>query len=489
MHRDAFFAVAWSSVGTVSTFGAGALTLVVLSRLIEPEAFGFIAAATAIGTIIRGLGPLAIVQATIQEGDRPDILRSAAGAAWSFAVLAGAFLVVSAPVFASVFGFPDDAWVFRAWVLVLVFQCASVPAQAALQRDLRFKQLTMIQAASALGSALVALALAVAGQDLLALFAAVLLQAAIELVGNSIAMRRLVLPGRGGETAQIVRRSTAFSAIFATSAAANQGDNLVVGGFLGTQALGLYSRAYRLMSFPANLFGDAVDTVLFPVSVRARDDLGAIYRGLVLGNQLLAVVLLPVSAVAAVLAEPFVELVLGSQWSGAVPAFRILCLGMFFRVAQKLFGATLRGLGYQAQLARILTVYAAAIVLFSLIGQRSGIEGVAVGVVLALVMNNVISCLAAVRRLGESPVELLVKVAMGLPVALASAAAAGASESVLAGGGPFVRVLVGSLAGCVPIALALLLPPYRRSVRTLLKMRHGQDRAAPTPTASAGTDR
>jgi PST family polysaccharide transporter len=480
--------VAWSSAGTFATLGSGALTIVVLSRLIEPEAFGFIAAATAVGVIIRAVGPMAIVQATIQEGDRPGILRAAASAAWLFGLLAGGLLVVSAPWLASVFGLPDEAWVFRAWALVLAFQCASVPAQASLQRALRFKQLTAIQAASALGSALVALALALTGHELLALFAGVVVQAGVELVGNIVAMRRLVLPERGGETWRIARRSTTFSATFAASATANQGDKMVVGGFLGAEAFGLYSRAFRLMSFPATIFGDAVETVLFPVSVRVRDDLGVIYRGLVVGVHLLALVLVPVSAVAAVIAEPFVELALGPQWGGAVPAFRILCLGMFFRVAQKLFDATLRGLGHQAQLARILTVYAAAVVLFSLVGQRSGIEGVAFGVVLALLVNNVISGLAVVRRLDESPADLIAKVAMALPVALASAAAAAASESVLEGGGPFVRVLVGSAVGCIPIAAALLVPPYRRSVRTLMRMRHGQD-AGPASVPSAGTDR
>ena len=45
---------------------------------------------------------------------------------------------------------------------------------------------------------------------------------------------------------------------------ANQGDNLVVGRWLGAVPLGTYSRAYQLMAVPAGLLGDVLDKVLFP---------------------------------------------------------------------------------------------------------------------------------------------------------------------------------------------------------------------------------
>src|SRR5699024_11672517 len=44
-----------------------------------------------------------------------------------------------------------------------------------------------------------------------------------------------------------------------------QADNLVVGKWLGANALGLYSRAYQLMVMPANLFGQVMDKVMFPI--------------------------------------------------------------------------------------------------------------------------------------------------------------------------------------------------------------------------------
>ncbi len=51
-----------------------------------------------------------------------------------------------------------------------------------------------------------------------------------------------------------------------------QGDNLVVGRWLGPAALGIYGRAYSLMVMPATVFGKIVNRVLFPVMAQVQDE-------------------------------------------------------------------------------------------------------------------------------------------------------------------------------------------------------------------------
>src|SRR5699024_6251736 len=50
-----------------------------------------------------------------------------------------------------------------------------------------------------------------------------------------------------------------------------QADNLVVGRWLGSSALGLYGRAYQLMIMPTDLFGQVMDKVLFPAMARIQN--------------------------------------------------------------------------------------------------------------------------------------------------------------------------------------------------------------------------
>lgn len=53
-----------------------------------------------------------------------------------------------------------------------------------------------------------------------------------------------------------------------------QGDNFVIGRWLGAEALGLYGRAYHLMVTPATLFGTVTDKVLFPAMAKVQGDQG-----------------------------------------------------------------------------------------------------------------------------------------------------------------------------------------------------------------------
>src|SRR5205085_7294251 len=53
----------------------------------------------------------------------------------------------------------------------------------------------------------------------------------------------------------------AFTAARIGNYLAGQGDNLVVGRWLGAEALGVYGRAYQLMAGPAVLFGQVLDKV------------------------------------------------------------------------------------------------------------------------------------------------------------------------------------------------------------------------------------
>ena len=472
-HRQALFALGWSSIGTVVMFAANGLTVVVLSRLVAPTAFGVIAAAAAVGLILKGLGPFAVTQATLQVGDRPGALRAGTNVAWAVTIGFAALLFVSADLLGGLLDLGDDAWVLRAWVPILLCQGAVVPAQIVLQRALRFKEITIVQSAAALiGSAVVPIVLAVMGMGVGALYLAVLAQAVIELIGLSIVLGRVALPGRGGShTREIAREARTFSLLFAVSSASTQGDNLVVAGTLGNEALGFYSRAYKLMALPANMLGDAIDTVLFPVILGSRDDKVAVARGVRLATLLLSLTLVPISAISVVLGELVVSVLLGSQWLAAVATFQVLAAGMYFRVATKPLSAVLRGLGHQRALTGAVGAYAVGVVGAALLGGRWGIEAVAVGVVVVLVAYFLVITVMVTRVLGTSIMSMLGVAAAGLPGSLVAALVAYLVSIAIADSGDFVRLAVSTTAGLVPPALIFLLPGPRRSVRSLLALR------------------
>src|SRR5439155_16638905 len=92
---------------------------------------------------------------------------------------------------------------------------------------------------------------------------------------------------------------------------AGQGDNVVVGRWLGASALGIYSLAYQLITAPAILVGQVLDRVLFPTMASVQLEptrLGRAYRT---GVAVCALLVLPPSVVVTIVAPEIIVVLLG----------------------------------------------------------------------------------------------------------------------------------------------------------------------------------
>jgi O-antigen/teichoic acid export membrane protein len=379
--------MAWVAWGSGATGVLKAIVLVVLTRLLSPADFGVVGAALVVITISLnfsqlGLGP-ALVQRPVLE---PRHLSTAFLASTVFGFLVAAVIWLAAPLIAQFFRMDQLTAVVR-W-LALVFPVAGVATvpESLLQRDLRFRFLANRDVlAYGVGYGLVGVVLAVLGWGVWALVAAQLTQVVLRTgillsTGPSLftarptwaSFRELMGYGMGQSAARI-------GVILA-----NQADNLVVGRWLGAVALGLYSRAFQLMSVPTGLLGDVFDKVLFPTMSRVQNDSRRLASAYLQGVAFLALVTLPVGVVAAVLAPELVEVVFGRRWLGLVPPFQVLALGMMFRTCYRMSDSLTRATGRVYRRAWRQWLYAGLVFLAAWVGQRWGITGVAVGVLAAL---------------------------------------------------------------------------------------------------------
>jgi O-antigen/teichoic acid export membrane protein len=174
--------------------------------------------------------------------------------------------------------------------------------------------------------------------------------------------------------------------------------------------------------------------------------------------------------------------VLGSEWSGAANALRILCAGGLFRAVYNLNDAVARATGaVYAQFRRHL-IYALAVVGFAIAGSPWGIEGVAAGVLLSLFLMYLLTTQLALALLGCGWAAALRAQVPGL--ATGACAAIGALP-VLA----FCRSLnlpslttLGAAAVCGAAAAGIPIVLFRRSwLGPLLRIRlwpPGASRAA-----------
>ena len=114
-------------------------------------------------------------------------------------------------------------------------------------------------------------------------------------------------------------------------------DNILVGRFLGADALGLYGRAYNLATLPVNQLTAATTGVAFSALSRIQNDAHRFANSFLRGYSLLLSLTIPITICCALFAEEIVYVLLGAKWMEAGPIFRLLTpAGLVFALANPL---------------------------------------------------------------------------------------------------------------------------------------------------------
>ena len=297
-----------------------------------------------------------------------------------------------APLLAAFFRMDQLTSVVRVLALVFPIGGLSTVSENLLQRELRFRLLANTDViAYTLGYGVIGVLLALMGWGVWALVAGQVTQA---IVRAAITMRAAppVLHPRPSRAwfRDLLAYGAGQSAGRIGFIIANQVDNFVVGRWLGAVALGFYSRAFQLMSVPTALLGDVLDKVLFPTMARVQHDPRRLASAYLQGTAMVVLVTLPAGLVAAILAPDLVVVAFGSKWAGLVPPFQVLALGMMFRTSFRMSDSVSRATGSMYRRAWRQWVFAGLVFLGAVMGQRAGVTGVAVGVLIALFLNYVL---------------------------------------------------------------------------------------------------
>jgi PST family polysaccharide transporter len=227
---------------------------------------------------------------------------------------------------------------------------------------------------------------------------------------------------------------------------ASQGDNLVVGRWLGAQALGLYGHAYQLMTAPAVMLGQVLDRVLFPTMALVQTEPKRLARAYRSGVSIISIFILPVSIVLAIVAPEAVGTLLGPGWEGVVPPLQILALGMMFRSSYKISDTIARATGAVYQRAWRQVAYACLVVGGSIVGQYWGLVGVAVGVLAAITINYLLMAHLSLSLTGMSWASFAAAHIPGIALAATVGTVTSALAFVLRASSASSIILLGSVA-------------------------------------------
>ena len=380
----------WTFSGTGVQVVVQLLAMMALGRLLTPAEFGLMGAATVVIACSQIVSQVGVGPAIIQRKELSNAhVRAAVTLSFGLGLLLGVVVWLGAARIASFYRIPELEPILRAVSFLFPLDGLNTVAKSLLTRQLRFRLYIALDAGSYIvGYALLGVVLAWLGFGVWALVGANLAQSALRVTGMYFATRHSILPSfdrRAGR--ELLGFGFGHSMAQIGTLLSQQGDNLVVGRWLGPEALGVYGRAYNLMVMPATAFGKIVNRVLFPVMAQVQDERHRLVHAYERALAVVALVSLPLSAFLWVVAPEFIPVLLGPQWGSVVTPFRLFSISLLFRMSSKISDACTKAAGEVYVRALLQFAYAAMVVVGAIVGQRWGIGGVAVCVSIAMCIN------------------------------------------------------------------------------------------------------
>jgi O-antigen/teichoic acid export membrane protein len=366
----------------------GLVSLMILARLLVPEDFGLMGIGLIVIETLELFSETGFEQAMVQRRDR---IEEYVDTTWTVSILRGFVLgglvLLAAPVIGRFF---DDARVTGLLQVLALSPVVKGFANAhvvSFARELEFDKSFLLNGGGALVQTVVAVVFAVLEASVWALVWGL-------LAGN---LARVVLSftltaSRPRLSFSMERFRSLFSfgrwilgskiVVFLST----QGDDIVVGKILGTDALGYYRLSYRLSNMPATELATAVSTVTFPAFSKVQEDLGRLRNAFCETFELITAVSFLLGGLILTLADLAVPFLFGEKWIPIVPLVQMLSVYGIMRSMGSPFGPVFQAIGRPDLMAKIqlfnLAVLAAVIFPMTF---RWGVSGTAAAVVLASV--------------------------------------------------------------------------------------------------------
>lgn len=468
----------WQMTAQITEIGLGFGVLIYLAHVVDASTFGIVSFAIAITIVVSTVVSSPVTRAVIAHGYASQ---SALSTAWWAATLPSALTsIVIVGVVAAV-GFRGRELIAVSVVAAsMTLVSCSTLIQAILQQRLEFRAVATGRIVAAVSSSAVAVSLGASGSG----FAGLLSRS---VTGPLLIIFIGMLQARW-RPRFIVDRSTlrtigAYTWGIAGFNLLNQlnryGDNLLVGSFLGSAALGYYALAYRFVATPVGQVGSVAQSVVFPTLARVEDPRR--FREALLRSQKMLVWMIgPLGICSMAVGDVGIRVVFGQQW---IPAGTIV--QVFGAVALLQIASNQVGVIYYARNAtRLLMLWAlisTPIIVGSFaIGILGGVKGVAWAYLAANIVLFYPSWQIPGRLIGLTGGTVLrnLKVELGFAFGLAGGMI-GLRAAVAVDSLATVMVCCVALTVIYWIGSALADAGLRKDVMQLITFRRTTDRSVP----------
>jgi PST family polysaccharide transporter len=482
--RGAGFSFAGYLLSQAITFGF----YLALARLATPEDFGEFTA----GSIVVSAGILfaegGMLAALIHRRERLDAAASTAVVASALAGVAGTVIALAlSPLVGAFFESERVGAIAAVMAGILFVRSLQIVPEALMQRRFSMLRRVAVEPAQAIAFGVAAVIATSNGMGPWGLVIGFYAAATVDvLMSWSLVGWR---PRIGLVSFSIWREMIAYGRHVIASVAVNRlGDQvpkLILGRFVGENALGQYRYGDRMAIAPVALVFSAASSVLFPAFARISHDSPRFREAFLRSLRWFAALSLPLGLVLIPLGEPLAVVAFGEVWRDAGYAAMALSGFTVGAALAGIAGEGLKAAGEPQGLTRIQLVTALCSVVAMVALIPLGLVGVVAGVSLGTLIGAGYGLVSVSRVLHTGAGALAARIWPATAAALMMAAAVTALEQLLidaASHGTAVAVLLLAAEGLLAIALyggllVALAPDTPGELRTLREtMRErGQD--------------
>lgn len=357
-------------------------SIMVMARLLAPEDFGLVAMVSVFVNFLSMFKDFGLSQAVVQS---KEIERGQVSSL--FWINIGICLCISlsmllvAPAVARFYEREELVHVTMLLGAGIAFQSVGLQHRALLLRAMQFVKVEVVEVLAMLVALSVAVCLAISGYTYWALVWQAVSQALVLSLGYIIACRWL--PGRFSSFRECLHLLRFGGGVFSFNLVnyfSRNADNILVGKFLGAGALGLYGKAYQLLSLPMQQVTSPISKVVFPSLSRLQDNASEFRSQYLQFLRMITLINVPIVIYLGLFADVVVGVLLGEQWLEMVPVFRCLAPAALMAATNVAGGWVMVALGRVSKQFYMGLGSSVVHVIAMIIGLVWGVVGVAIAV-------------------------------------------------------------------------------------------------------------
>ncbi|MGH9600393.1 MAG: lipopolysaccharide biosynthesis protein, partial [Terracidiphilus sp.] len=346
LDRSLMSGLAWTSLAKWGSQALSWASTLIVARLLTPEDYGLVGMASVYLGLVTMLSEFGLGTTIMALRDLSDEqVAQLHGFAFLFGLAGFAVSCLIARPLGTFFHSAELPPVVIVMSVAFIVTSFRIVPGALLRRELRFRDLAIVDAVSAVVLSVVMVAFAWFGFRYWTLVIGGLLSSSLATAQILwLRRQRMAIP----RTATLQHSMTFSKHILASRLswyAYSNADFVVAGRLLGKAALGVYDFAWTLANVPIEKITVLIGQVTFPIFSAVQNEPAEMRRYLLRLTEGLALLTFPASFGMALVAPDFVLLFLGPKWHDAILPLQLLAVFVGFRSVVPMYSQVLNVVG------------------------------------------------------------------------------------------------------------------------------------------------